>query len=225
MLKAFLINNSSKISRIDLSSLQSRPGAVLNLNLYALSLVIRDIEFRTAIERAEFLHLDGVGASLIVFLATGKWYSASGYRDWAMQMFEVFETKPFLLLGGTTDESTEAKKKILCRYPKANIDAIDGYQPIEFNLQKIQEIKSGVIVVGLGMPRQEALIDKAINSNQGNLFFACGGWIKQVAGFEEDVPRIYKTFKLEWLYRSMRRPGHFLERVLNPLICVSKNFY
>ena len=66
------------VNNIDLVS--APPSVVLNLNLYGLYLLITNSEFAVSL-KADYIHLDGIGAAIIVKIITGKYY-AVGYRQW-----------------------------------------------------------------------------------------------------------------------------------------------
>ena len=85
--------------------------------------------------------------------------------------------------------------KSLRKFNGAIVEGVDGY--LKKNYLKVAKTsKSKIIIVGLGMPQQEILIKKLSEDCTGKLFFACGGWIKQLGGFEEETPKWISKLKL-----------------------------
>lgn len=199
-------------------------GSYLNLNLYGLYLLIIDDNFRLSFFQSQKIHIDGIGASILIFLCTKRWFSAVGYRQWGYRIFKKFENRTILMIGGTQTESLNALANISFEFPSNTFHALNGYLDTNSYYELINHFPNSIVIVGMGMPNQEVFITTAIQKGYSNTFFACGGWIKQLAKHEKPVPCIFKAFKLEWLYRSLRRPGHFRTRVFLPLLCIIKNY-
>lgn len=199
-------------------------GPILNLNLFGLYLLISDNRFRQSLFNASWIHIDGIGASLLIYLCTFHWYPAIGYKRWGHKIFNKFNDRSFLLIGGSEDESLNALQNLSLIYPNISISSSNGYNTDNTYFRMIDSFPDSIIIVGMGMPKQEIFISTAVRMGYANVFFACGGWIKQLARREKPVPAFFYKLKLEWLYRSVGRPGHFKNRVLRPLLCIIKNF-
>lgn len=204
---------------------QSRTGAVVfNLNLYALYLLINDCGFVKAFKCADYVHIDGIGASIIVKIITGNYFTPIGYRQWGVRLLRDAVSSGIILIGGTVRENDFAKEVVSERYGVKSVTGINGYASKKEYFELITTNRNKFVVVGLGMPLQELLITELSREGHDKWFFACGGWIKQLGGFESETPRWVSRMKLEWLHRSLGRKNHFTQRVLKPLICILKNF-
>ena len=208
----------------DINLVSAPPGIVLNLNLYGLYLLLTNSEFAVSLKKADYIHLDGIGAAIIVKIITGKYFKPVGYRQWGHLLLNCASTHGLLFIGGTAIENLSAVEKVSEQFNGALVEGVDGYLEKKNYLKIAKTSKSKIIVVGLGMPQQEILIKKLSEDCTGKWFFACGGWIKQLGGFEEETPKWISKLKLEWLHRSIGRKNHLNERVIKPLLCILKNF-
>jgi N-acetylglucosaminyldiphosphoundecaprenol N-acetyl-beta-D-mannosaminyltransferase len=84
---------------------------------------------------------------------------------------------------------------------KATIDAINTYKP-------------HILMVGMGMPRQEHWIAKNLESIQTNTILTSGACIDYVAGAIPTPPRWMGRMGLEWLYRLFSEPKRLWRRYL-----------
>ena len=199
-------------------------GAYLNLNLYSLYLIITKPKFRNAYYEAKLINVDGIGATVIIFMVLSKWYSALGYKYWACNYIIKNKEKSFFLFGGTEQENSNAVSNLSSDL-EISINGIEGYSS-NFKKEMIQLKQADIVFVGVGMPKQELLILDYLKTIQSNklVLFSCGGWIKQAAGLERSVPSLFALLKLEWIYRSFSREGHLKTRVLLPITKVIKFF-
>ncbi len=199
--------------------------SVLNLNLYACYLALVDDDFCKAIKSADFVHLDGIGASVLFFLSTKVWVEPIGYKYWANHFFSGLSNSRVYILGGTQIENECALEELSKLYPSVSFVGRDGYGSYEELSTSVLNEELDYVFVGISMPNQEIFINKMLSSGHDKAsYFACGGWIKQIAGLEPPVPFIFRRLYLEWLYRSFMRRGHLKERVIWPLIKIASRF-
>lgn len=207
------------------NKINSGTKSVLNLNLYACYLALVDDDFYKSIKSADWVHLDGIGASVLFFLVTKVWVKPIGYKYWTNDFFTNLSSVRVCILGGTKKENECAIEELSKLYPSVSFAGRDGYGSYEELSLSISNEKFDYAFVGISMPSQEVFISKMLSSGHDDvLYFACGGWIKQIAGLEPPVPFIFRRLYLEWLYRSFIRRGHLKERVIWPLIKIASRF-
>ena len=223
--RGILAELNEKLVDVETLDFQNPPtGSILNLNLYAISLLVQDSGFRHAFKGAKHIHVDGIGASVVIWVVLKRWFKPRGYLDWGDQVYSGDRKANFIIIGGTEHENDNALLFWRQKYPHHTFVGLNGYQDEFIYLNKMQHEQFDIALVGLGMPRQESLISMLINVSPETSFFACGGWIKQVAGLERNVPRVFHSLGLGWAFRSLFRRGHFRERVLLPLVTVVRFF-
>lgn len=63
-----------------------------------------------------------------------------------------------------------------------------------------------IVLVALGVPRQEKLIWKYLDKFDKGIFVGCGGSLDVLSGTKKRAPDIFVRMRLEWLYRLMKEP-------------------
>jgi N-acetylglucosaminyldiphosphoundecaprenol N-acetyl-beta-D-mannosaminyltransferase len=81
-------------------------------------------------------------------------------------------------------------------------------------LEEIRRFAPEVVMIGMGMPRQEQWIADNINSLGSAVVLPCGAAIDYVAGEIPTPPRWAGRWGLEWLYRLLAEPGRLWKRYL-----------
>lgn len=107
------------------------------------------------------------------------------------------------------------------KFPGLKIACSHGYfdtsEESEENLTVIKAIndyKPHVLMVGMGMPRQEHWISQNLERIQPNAILTSGACLDYVAGAIPTPPRWMGRMGLEWLYRLLTEPTRLWRRYL-----------
>lgn len=115
-------------------------------------------------------------------------------------------------LYGAKPEVIEALvQNINSTYPELIIaGAKDGYNNDGDEVFKdILEKKPDIILVALGIPRQELLINKYFNQLEKGICVGVGGTFDVLSGTKKRAPELFIKLNLEWLYRIGKEPQRF----------------
>ncbi|MHC0552900.1 WecB/TagA/CpsF family glycosyltransferase [Salinicoccus sp. CNSTN-B1] len=91
----------------------------------------------------------------------------------------------------------------------------DGYTDV-FSEDKVAEVvrsEPDIVLVALGMVRQERWINENIERFDKGIFIGVGGTLDVMSGNIRRAPDIWIKLQLEWLYRLIQEPTRF-RRVL-----------
>ncbi len=112
-------------------------------------------------------------------------------------------SKSIYLLGASKDVIELTVKNINREYPKANILGYsDGYvDDKDYVFKTIKNISPDIILVALGVPKQELLIAKHYDSFSKGIFVGVGGTFDVISGTKKRAPQIIQKLNIEWLYR------------------------
>lgn len=119
----------------------------------------------------------------------------------------------YFLLGSKPGIAETAAEKILEAYPNAEIAGChDGYFTPEDEASIIHQINASgadILLVALGVPKQEQWIQK--NKHQLNIkvCIGVGGTLDVLAGNVKLAPAFFRNHGLEWLYRLYKEPWRF----------------
>lgn len=75
--------------------------------------------------------------------------------------------------------------------------------------EEIIKMQPDIVLVALGIPAQELLIDKYYDKFQKGIFVGVGGSFDVLSGMKKRAPEFFVRFNLEWLYRIGKEPKRF----------------
>lgn len=116
----------------------------------------------------------------------------------------------FYFLGSSPGVAEKAKLYAEKNYPGVNIVGMhDGYfsEAEEGDIIKeIKRLRPDILLVALGVPRQEKWIKKHFSTLEIPVTIGVGGTLDVMAGVVKRAPLWMQKAKLEWLYRGMLQP-------------------
>ncbi|MEC8095787.1 MAG: WecB/TagA/CpsF family glycosyltransferase, partial [Cyanobacteriota bacterium] len=105
------------------------------------------------------------------------------------------------------------------RLPGLNlVMTVDGFQPAEaWNgiEAELQQRKPDLVLVALGVPRQETWSEQMCVGQQG-LWMGVGGSFDVWAGIKRRAPAWMCRLQIEWLYRLIQEPSRWRRMLLLP---------
>ena len=101
--------------------------------------------------------------------------------------------------------------KVKADYPEINIvGSHNGYGNCDDQVfEEIVSLQPDLVLVALGIPRQEILINKYLDKFSKGIFIGVGGSFDVLSGTKKRAPAIFCKLNLEWLYRIMKEPKRF----------------
>jgi len=190
-------------------------------NLHGLYLVKREASMRNFAQRADVVFLDGMA---VVWLARGLGHEVDRrhrvtYADWldplaaecARQGWRLFH------LGGRPGVGQQARRSLVERYPALEMATHPGYfEPTREGevADEINQFAPHVLMVGMGMPRQEAWVVRNVDKIEAPAILTCGACMDYRAGVTPTPPRWAGSLGLEWLFRLVREPRRLAFRYL-----------
>lgn len=114
------------------------------------------------------------------------------------------EHKKSIYLFGASNEVLDLTVKNVQRdYPNVNIVGYsDGYvKDKDAVFEKIVKLNPDIVLVALGVPKQELLISKHYDKFSKGIFVGVGGTFDVISGTKKRAPEIVQKLNIEWLYR------------------------
>ena len=98
----------------------------------------------------------------------------------------------------------------------------DGYfKPSEEPaiLERIRGLKPDILLVAMGVPRQELWIARHITAEHCTMPIAVGALLDFMSGAVPRAPKLLRQLRLEWVFRLMVEPSRMWRRYVlgNPL--------
>lgn len=115
------------------------------------------------------------------------------------------------LLGAQPGVADLAAEKLKLKFPGCNIvGSRHGYFPAESDevvAQEIAKSKPDILLVAMGIPRQEKFIQKTQAVIRASVAMGVGGSLDVFSGRVRRAPRIFQKLKIEWLWRLLLNPS------------------
>lgn len=131
------------------------------------------------------------------------------------------------LFGASEDVMDKLTNAISTKYPNINlVGGTNGYiKDKDGVMNYIKTTNPDIVMLALGIPLQEKLINKHINDFKKGIFIGVGGSFDVLSGTKKRAPRIFIKLNLEWLYRIASEPKRitrFIKHNIKYLIVILK---
>jgi N-acetylglucosaminyldiphosphoundecaprenol N-acetyl-beta-D-mannosaminyltransferase len=198
---------------------------IANHNLHSVYLYHRTPKMRALYRRADYVHIDGMSLIFLgqlLGLPLTKEHRVT-YMDWVGPLLREACTGQWKLfyLGARPKVVAAGADRIRNRYPNIELAYHHGYfdrSPDSSEnrsvIAAINEFAPDVLMVGMGMPRQEGWIADNVDRISARVILSSGACIDYIAGATPTPPRWTGKIGLEWLYRFLQEPRRLWYRNL-----------
>ena len=151
------------------------------------------------------------------------------YADWTGPLIEAAVKNEWRVfyLGSTPRIAPKAAAQLRQQYAGLRIRSLHGYfdstsksRENENVLRAIEAYKPHVLIVGMGMPKQELWIQENFSRISANVILPSGAAMDYVAGAISTPPRWAGGVCLEWLFRLISEPKRLWVRYLVEPWCI-----
>lgn len=117
------------------------------------------------------------------------------------------------LIGGKSEILKQNEQVLTNLHPGLQIAAVqDGYFSVEEEeaiIERLARTEPQLVLVALGVPKQEYFIDKWQAAFPKAVMIGVGGSFDVWAGAVKRAPAVFRKAHLEWFYRLMKEPWRF----------------
>ncbi len=200
---------------------QSETALVIYVNAHTLELTTRDPAYRQIVQEAAIVMNDGIGVSMAAKIVGKESFPANlngtDLTPLILQMAAEQGWRVFLL-GSKPGVAEKAAVKFVTQNPALVISGTNsGYfkaEELEGVIQKIREVRTDVLIVGMGNPVQEQWLARHQAQTGAKLGVGVGAFLDFSAGVFPRAPLWMQKMKIEWLYRMTREPKRLWKRYL-----------
>lgn len=194
-----------------------------NHNLHSVYLYHRDAEMRRFYEMAQVIHIDGMP---LVWWGRLLGYPIRSrhrvtYMDWVWPLLRLAQAKGWTVyhLGGKPGVGKRAAAVVRARVGELNLRVRHGYFRIDGEdneqvLKDIDQFRPDILMVGMGMPRQEKWVLHNLHRIAARVILTSGACFNYVAGIVPTPPRWAGALGAEWLHRLWHNPRMLWRRYL-----------
>lgn len=222
--KITLATDLGMIEAINQACVDDRKITVASYNVHSFNLSMQMPWFYKFQQNADIILCDGFG--ILMALNYFGFNVPIQYRISATALvpklvkYCSLNNLSIFLLGTKPEVLTKAIQSLKNQYPNLKVFGHHGY----FNLEDLNEnqhiveqinlVKPNILIVGMGMPRQEQWLLQYRPYLQANVFIPCGAVIDRLAGIVPACPQWASDTGLEWLHRLIHEPKRLAARYL-----------
>lgn len=197
------------------------------LNAHAANSASADPHYAAAMR--DFMVLpDGVGVDMASRMLYGANFPANlNGTDFVPAFLKALATPAKVgLLGASRGNVEAAAEKLRQMLPQHEIVVVsDGFFSDSEEsgvLERLRLLRPDVLLVAMGVPRQELWIDRHLTDQYCTLAFAVGALLDFMSGAVPRAPGWIRRFRLEWLFRLILEPSRLWRRYMigNPVFLV-----
>lgn len=189
---------------------------VVTLNPEMVMQARRDLGFLRLLEQADWRVPDGVGivwACRLLGQPVPERVAGIELAEALLQACAELKVGAFLL-GGRPGVAEEAARRLARRIRGLEVTGswhgyfAEGSPEEQQLLEKLRQLRPGLLLVGMGSPRQERWMMRHRSQLQGAVAVAVGvgGSLDVWAGRVARAPWLFRRTGTEWLYRLLRQP-------------------
>ncbi|WHZ09667.1 MAG: N-acetylmannosaminyltransferase [Burkholderiaceae bacterium] len=199
----------------------SQPFVLAFANAHAMNSIVASASFYDALHSADMVLRDGSGMSTLFRLfgmAPGRNLNGTDLIPRLIRLFDgrciaLFGTREPFLQRGAQAVSTDLA-------PHGTLACAHGFMDLPAYLELARAHRPALIVLGMGMPRQEEVAAALRSALTFPCLIVCGGAIIDfLAGKTPRAPLWMRKTGLEWLFRLVMEPRRLFRRYVigNPV--------
>ncbi|TCI02610.1 glycosyltransferase [Corallincola luteus] len=181
-------------------------------NAHAFNMSCKKPEFYGALSASSVLFRDGIGVKILFKLLKKEPGANLNGTDLIPQLLEgAFKGKRIAIFGSTDNELSTAAEQVT----KLGLDVVctcDGFRESKAYLALIDSYAPEVVLLAMGMPKQELVSQQVAASFEGIACINGGAIVDFMAGKVERAPEWIRKLSLEWLYRLCKEPKRLFKR-------------
>ncbi|ESQ81116.1 WecB/TagA/CpsF family glycosyltransferase [Asticcacaulis sp. YBE204] len=204
-----------------ISTARGQKAIVANHNLHSLYLFQKRADMRRFYDHAALIEIDSV--PMIAWAKLMGHNVSRAHRCTYLDFRDTFWSRAVTEgwrvyhIGGAPEHNAASKQAILRRHPDAQLEVRSGYFDVngpanDLLLADIAAHKPDVLLVGMGMPRQETWILNNLDRLPDCVILPVGAAFDYEAGVMYTPPRWAGQMGVEWLVRFFHEPKRLFER-------------
>lgn len=201
-------------------------------NLHSVYLYARDSKMRALYRMADVVHIDGMSLVLwgrLLGYPVRRKHRVT-YVDWVRPLMAEAARRGWRVfyLGGRPGVAERAAARLRAEFQGLNILTRHGYFDTvgaenEAIVQNINAVSPHILMVGMGMPRQEHWVLDNVGRLRVNAILLAGACFDYIAGVVPTPPRWSGKFCLEWVFRLIAEPRRLWRRyIVEPVYLIPR---
>jgi exopolysaccharide biosynthesis WecB/TagA/CpsF family protein len=207
-------NGSAKFDLLQQLKMDKRPCVLSFINAHAANLAWEGKDFYGYLLGSDVLLRDGIGLRILVLMLGRKPGLNLNGTDFIPEILDILPRTRRLAVFGTEEPYLSAGVTKIRGMGFCIVSMDHGFHNDEYYVGKLLETSPDVILLAMGMPKQEriaaALKDAA--GDRSILIINGGAIIDFLGGRIARAPIFIQRIGMEWLFRLVNEPGRLWKR-------------
>ncbi len=204
---------------VDALSVPSSPTVLGFVNAHAMNLVVGNEHYYQALSSADVLLRDGSGMSILFRrLGLEPGLNMNG-TDFIPKLLVAFKGRRVAFWGTQEPFLADAVRQSQKCFGVDVVSAHHGFDDVDAYIMRAQQFQPELIVLGMGMPKQEAIAAKIAASGSPCLIVCGGAILDFLGGKVSRAPQWVRRIGFEWMHRLILEPRRLFQRYVvgNPM--------
>lgn len=190
-----------------------RPTILSFVNAHAVNLCVRSSPALAAFRASDMLLRDGIGLQLTLpWLGVPAGFNMNG-TDFIPLLLRTLPARRVAIYGTATPWLDRCRTRLEACTPHAYVDAQHGFHAVEHYIERARHHRPDVILLAMGMPRQEEIAVELKRALDQPVLIVNGGAIVDfLAGRFVRAPALVQRAGLEWAFRLAQEPRRLFRR-------------
>lgn len=209
-----VMNEQEQVALLQSITSSKQPAIISFINAHGFNMAWKCPEFAANLARADLLLRDGIGVHALMralHLPSGRNMNGT---DFIPTITQHFTGRRIALCGTREPHLSHAAARVTGMGGQVVLQ-MDGFQPAEAYIDAVQQAKPDLVILGMGMPKQEAVSVALAEALQYPTVIVNGGAILDFwADRFPRAPRLWQCLGLEWLFRLLQEPRRLWKRYI-----------
>lgn len=186
------------------------------LNMHAIQQCLKNELFFKSLIDSDLILFDGIALKILCKFFGKDYGKNMNGSDFLPVLISKFKDKKYTIFAS----NDVALNMFMEKHKDLDIlTALNGFHSYDKYIKEIKKEDSDIILLGMGMPKQE-ILSSMINKN--SIIINGGAIIDYMSGFKSRCPGFFTRCNLEWLYRIFYEPKRLFKRYADGLIILFK---
>jgi len=198
---------------------ERRPHQITYVNAHCINYAAGDKDYLDAVRNSEIVYADGMAVVWASHLGGHPLPERVNLGDFLFDLCRMCVDKGYriFLLGGdgVAEKTADNLKKA---FPSLKITGThDGFFSEECDgavIERINNSAAEIVLVGMGMPRQEKWIARNKDRINAPVIWGVGGLFDYYSGRIKRAPAWMRRSGMEWLFRLLMEPARLWKRYI-----------
>ena len=189
------------------------------VNAHAMNLVATNADYYASLSAADVLLRDGSGMAILLRrLGLAPGLNMNG-TDFIPKILAAYKGRRVAFWGTEQTYLIRAVQRSEALYAVNVVSAHHGFSEVEAYVQLAREFQPELIVLGMGMPKQEAVAARLAASGVPCLIVCGGAILDFLGGKVSRAPQWMRRLGCEWVFRLISEPRRLFTRYVvgNPM--------